>query len=364
MPTVIQRPTRPRGVNHPITDRRVIPSVIDPRSAKPFTLDQELEPFGRWVSDAIWVPPKDSSKAMAETMLRKSNPFAAKDKRWSQVVGAHRKQFTQVREIDLAKASIRLPKGKFFVSVTERKDFDKITDKIPACVQTRLDEFLAGPGRRPGVKVYYLKPLCVEVGDDLILTTREDLMAAVAKIQNEVFAEYRKSYLPRRSMEFIKAAYNVTTAVPRWMIKHAIRREQRKLDAYQAKLEFKRRKTAMSAARTHRKCRTHGCTFDEMLELTNPLKRADVIEQFGIEQNLSRAKRDQLVRMAAGSIPWFVALSMGITYATALTKLTLTFSPPILVCDPAFVAEMPGSDGVVLKIGHFDEVAGVTHVEI
>ncbi|WP_186775666.1 hypothetical protein [Rubripirellula tenax] len=30
----------------------------------------------------------------------------------------------------------------------------------------------------------------------------------------------------------------------------------------------------------------------------------------------------------------------------------------------AFVAEMPGSDGVVLKIGHFDEVAGVTRVEI
>jgi hypothetical protein len=35
----------------------------------------------------------------------------------------------------------------------------------------------------------------------------------------------------------------------------------------------------------------------------------------------------------------------------------------VLVCDPAFVAEMPGSR-VVLKIGHFDEVAGVTHVEI
>ena len=39
-------------------------------------------------------------------------------------------------------------------------------------------------------------------------------------------------------------------------------------------------------------------------------------------------------------------------------------TPPIVVCDPAFVAEMPGSRGVVLKIGHFDEVAGVTHVEI
>lgn len=39
-------------------------------------------------------------------------------------------------------------------------------------------------------------------------------------------------------------------------------------------------------------------------------------------------------------------------------------APPLMVCDPAFVAEMPGSNGVVLKIGHFDEVGGVTHVEI
>jgi hypothetical protein len=38
--------------------------------------------------------------------------------------------------------------------------------------------------------------------------------------------------------------------------------------------------------------------------------------------------------------------------------------PPIVACDPAFVAELPGSNGVVLKIGHFDEVGGVNHVEI
>jgi hypothetical protein len=37
---------------------------------------------------------------------------------------------------------------------------------------------------------------------------------------------------------------------------------------------------------------------------------------------------------------------------------------PIVVRDPSFVAEMPGSRGVVVKIGHFDEVDGVTHVEI
>jgi hypothetical protein len=39
-------------------------------------------------------------------------------------------------------------------------------------------------------------------------------------------------------------------------------------------------------------------------------------------------------------------------------------TPSIVVCGPVFVAEMPGSHGVVLKIGHFDEVAGITHVEI
>jgi hypothetical protein len=39
-------------------------------------------------------------------------------------------------------------------------------------------------------------------------------------------------------------------------------------------------------------------------------------------------------------------------------------TPPLIVVDPAFVAEMPGSNGVILKIGHFDEVGGITHVEI
>lgn len=68
----------------------------------------------------------------------------------------------------MAQASIRLPKSRLFVSITEQADFDKITDKVPACVRTRLDEFLAGPGRRHGTKVYYLKPLCVEIGDELI----------------------------------------------------------------------------------------------------------------------------------------------------------------------------------------------------
>ena len=143
---------------------------------------------------------------------------------------------------------------------------------------------------------------------------------------------------------------------------YVVERRQKAIDAYHAQLEFKRRKLAFDAARTYRKCRTDGCTFDEMLELTNPLKRTDVIEQYCIEQELSQAKRAQLLRMAAGTVPWFVALSLTISYVSTLTMVVAT--PPIVVCDPAFVAEMPGSRGVVLKIGHFDEVAGVTHVEI
>ncbi|TWU28236.1 hypothetical protein [Bythopirellula polymerisocia] len=118
----------------------------------------------------------------------------------------------------------------------------------------------------------------------------------------------------------------------------------------------------MGVARTHRKYRTDGCSFDEILELTSPLERTDVIEQYCIEHELSRAKRAQLLSIAAGTVPWFVALSLTASYVSTLVWVVST--PPIVVCDPVFVAEMPGSDGVVLKIGHFDEVGGVTHVEI
>jgi hypothetical protein len=229
-------------------------------------------------------------------------------------------------------------------------------------VQTRLEEFLSSPAKKQGAKVYYLKPLCVELGDELILTTREDLSAAITKIQQEVFGEYRSLAVYRRPLQAMVAAANLGLAIPRSVMKYAVERRQKPVEAYHAHLEFKRRKLAFDAARTLRKCRTDECTFDEMLKLTNPLKREDVIEQYCIEQEISRAKRDQLLKIAAGTIPWFVALSFTISYITSLCIITAT--PPIIVCDPAFVAEIPGSGGVVLKIGHFDEVAGVTHVEI
>ena len=366
MPRTIERPQNQSSLASIQATRRVTPSIVDPSTAKPFTLDQELEPFGSWVGGPIWVPPKDENKTLAETMLRESRLFASKEKRWDSVVKKHRSDFTQVREFDLFQASIRLPQGKFFVTVTEQENFDKITDTIPACVQTRLDEFLSGPAMKRGAKVYYFKPLCVEMGDDLILTTREDLTAAITKVQDEVFAEYRNLSLYRRPLQAMVAVANAGLAVPRTVVKYVVGRRQKAIDAYHAHLEFQRRKLALRTAKTHRKIRTDGCTFDEILDLTSPLKRADVIEQYCIEQELSKAKREFLLRMAAdiavGALPWFVGFSIAGFWGTMATLAYAT--PPLMVCDPAFVVEMPGSRGVVLKIGHFDEVAGVTHVEL
>ncbi len=356
MPRTIDRPVR----QSPIVPR-VTPSIVDPATAEPFSLEQELSPFGAWVGKPIWVPPKDCSKSLAETMLRQSRAFASPDKRWAAVVKQHRGDFTQVREIDLFAPSIRLPQGRFFVTVTEQQHFDKITDPIPKCVQTRLDEFLSGPASR-NAKVYYLKPLCVEVGDELILTTQEDLTAAITKIQDEVLAEYRRLAPSHRLLQALAAVADAGLALPRGFMNYVVGRTQKKIDALQARLEFQRRKLALRAAKTHRKCRTDGCTFDEMLELTTPLKRTDVIEQYCIEQELSRAKRAQLLRMAAGTVPWFVALSLTAHFVATLALIVT--APPVAVCDPAFVAELPGSRGVVLKIGHFDEIGGVMHVEI
>src|SRR4051794_24349712 len=270
MPATIQ--PRPPQLRPP---RRVSPSLAAPATAEPFTLEQELQPFGAWVGDPTWVPPKDASKMMAETMYKVSRPFTSKEKRWDLVVDKHRSDFTQVREFDLFQSSIRLPQGKFFVTVTEQKDFDKITDTIPNCVQTRLEEFLSGPNMKRGAKVYYLKPLCIEIGDELILTTREDLAAAINKVQDEVFREYGALAIYRRPLQAIVAAANLGLALPRAVMKHAVARRQKPIEAYHAHLEFQRRKLAFDAARTYNKCRSDKATFDQMLDLCNPLRRED-----------------------------------------------------------------------------------------
>lgn len=357
----------PQTIRRPSTSARpatVRPSRVDPATARSFTMDQELEPFGTWTSDPTWVPPKNASRAMAETMLQRCGAFSSQASKWQAVIESHRNSFTQIRQIDLHRASIRLPEGRFYVSVTEKKDFGKIQENIPACVQTRLDEFLAGPGRRHGVKVYYLKPLCVEIGNELVMTTEDDVIAAIKKIQDEVFAQYRKLSLSHRPIQLAKSAANLSLAAPRSIVHYFINRRQRSLDAFHQRLEFKRRRTALAASRAHQKCRTNGGSFDEMLALTNPLERTDVIDQYSVEEELSAAQRAALLRIATGTLPWFVSLSLAAGYFSTINWAALTLAPPILVCDPAFVAEMPGSEGVVLKIGHFDEVDGITHVEI
>lgn len=351
------------------TARRVSTLEAPEIPAPPFSLAQELEPFGEWVGESIWVPPKDSGDEFAKTMLRSHGPWASKSRCWSDIEKKHRSAFQQVREIDLYKASIRLPKGKLFVSVTEQNRFGEITDDIPNCVRTRLEEFLEGPGKRKGVKVWYLKPLCVEYGDELIFTSYESIMAAIALVQDATFSAYRRMYLEHRLFRPLIDAVDFGLGIPGKLVAARYRRKQKQIDDYQAHLEFGRRKIALGARNMYCSHRSDGCSFEEMLALTNPLERDEVIEQFGIEKKLSQAKRDRLKMAAVESIPWFVALSLGIAYATSIaTSLTATVAVPValplMVCDPAFVAEFPGSRGVLLKIGHFDQVDGVTHIEI
>ena len=328
---------------------------------QPHTPAQDLEVFGRWVAKPIWVPPNKNSKEMAKSMLNKFGPFATKEKCWSAISRQHRDKFTQVREFELPKASIRLPQGKLFVTVTEQKDFDLIEEDIPACVQTRLDEFLSGPGKKRGVKVYYLKPLCVEIGDDLIFTTAEELDASIAKIQDEVFNEYRKRYLPHLIRQIAVGTLHASLAVPRALISLVFNRKKREIGAYHAKLEFERRRRAMEAVQFHNGYRSDKCTFEEVIGLTNAPKREDVIEQYVEDQELSSMNRKMFLLASAEALPWFAALSL-LSYQIATAYVAASVS--VAVCDPAFVAEMPGSNGKLLKIGHFDEVGGVMHVEI
>lgn len=336
----------------------------DAATGEPHTPRQTPESFGSWVGEPIWAPPLDSTESLADSMVKLSKPFTPMEKRWEAVVRQRRNEFTQVREIELSRASIRLPKGRFFVAVTEQKHFDKIAETVPDCVQTRLDEFLDEHGDKPGVKVYYLKPLCVEVGDDLILTSREDLLGVVAKVRNEVFDEYKLRAPFRRTQDAVIAAANIGLAVPRYLMNYYVRKRQQAVAALKARLEFERRKTALDAAKMHRRCRTNGCTFDEMLALTNPLKQAAVIEKYSLDKKLSQAKRDHLLALAAGSSPWWVTLAMGAWHAYNLYQWGVAITPAVAMCDPAFVAEFPNRPGVLQKIGHFDEVDGVMHIEL
>lgn len=340
---------------------RVKPSLVPIDAPRAFTLDQELEVFGNWTSQPIFVPPRNASKNFAKHLLSDFGLFSSRQDCWSELLSTFRPQFQQVREIQMAKASIRLPQSKLFVSITPREQFDQIEEKVPSCVSTRLQEFLDGPGKRPGVNVYYLKPLCVEVGDQLLFTSRAEINAAIKLIQDEVFSYYRKMYAIYRPLKVARQFLSGLAQIPVDLYKYFERRRQRVIDAYQAKLEFQRRKLALRACKTHQKLRTDGCTFDEMLDLTNPLQRTDVVTQYCNEQQLSIETRNRMLKGGLLSMPWFVVLAVGIAH---IPTITVSLAPPMVMCDPAFVAEFPEAPGVLMKIGHFDIVGGIPHIEL
>ena len=334
---------------------------------QPHTPEQELTHFGNWVGEPIWVPPKDISDELAKTILNRFGLFSlkksSKEDCWKAVVKEHRSKFTQVRQFELPEASIRLPKGRLFVAITERKNFDMIEEEIPGCVQTRLDEFLDGPGEKRGVKVYYLKPLCVEVGSDLIFTTAQEVDDSIKQIQEEVFRECKKQFLPHLLRRVAVGFLDATLAVPRSILRTVFNRKKREIESFHSKLEFERRRRAMEAAKMHNRCRPDKCTFDELESLTTCPDREDVIDHYVREKELSRVDREMFMIVSATSLPWFATLSLG-AYALASSILTASATASVSLCDPAFVAEMPNARGKLLKIGHFDEVDGVMHVEI
>ncbi len=330
-------------------------------AGQPHTPEQDLKHFGTWVGESIWVPPKNCSEDLAKSMLDRFGPFASKSKCWQATSDEFRSKFTQVREIELPQASIRLPKGRLFVTVTQRENFKDIQDPIPQCVKTRLDEFLAGPGKQRGVKVFYLKPLCIEIGSQLIFTTRDELEQAISNIQADVFANYREHYCSHRARNFLVRIADTSLAIPKALLKLFIQRKKREIDAFHAKLEFERRKRALKAVRHWKKYNQNACSFEDVLALTTPPERDEVINHYVQDKPFANFDRQMFLIASAATLPWFVAMSLA-TYQMAAIALTTTAS--IAVCDPAFVAEMPGAIGKLLKIGHFDEVDGVMHVEI
>jgi hypothetical protein len=329
---------------------------------QPHTPCQDLQHFASWAGDSIWVPPKDSNADLAESMLGLKSLFSTADERWKATLKEHRSKFTQVRKIELPRPSIRLPQGQLYVTVTDQKDFDKIEEEIPKSVQTRLDEFLFDHGHKLGVKVYYLKPLCVEVGSDLVFTTDEEVERAICEIKEDVFQLFRRKYPVHFAKTMSVGCLDAMMAVPRTMLGWMLDRKKREIDMVHAKAEFERRKRTLDAVQLRKKYRTDDrCTFDEVLLMTNSPERVDVINHYVEENSFSELDRQLFLLASSVSLPWFAALSFA---AYQFAMVTLTSVPTVAVVDPVFVAEMSRERGKLLKIGHFDEVDGVMHVEI
>lgn len=331
------------------------------RDLGPLNLEQELKLFCQWKGDRIWVPPKDTSTELAQTLLNQCGPLASKEACWKKLQKAHRADFTQVREIELPKSSIRLPQGKIFVSVTEQKDFDSIEERIPDCVQTRLDEFLEGEQNKQGTKIYYLKPLCVEVDNELLFTTCQEIDAAILQIQEEVFTEYRRLYLRDRLKKGLVGLTNLALALPRLLVSSTLNRRKREIEHYHRQVEFKRRKLTMDAAKKRKEFRSDECHYEDLLGLTHTPSRERVIQQYCDQFQKSSLDRHMYLVMSTASLPWFVGMTVAIA---DLVTVSMAAASTVGMVDPVFVAELPGKRGDLLKIGHFDEVDGVMHVEL
>lgn len=332
--------------------------VTDDPATGPHHPDQELEVFCKWSSQSIYVPPKDGSKEIAKEMLSKSKLLTKRDELWKNANRKFRDQFTHVREIELRRASIRLPKGRVFVTVTDEKDFGQIEDPIPDCVKTRLEEFQSRIGDDSGIKIYYLKPLCVEVGNELIFTTQEQLDSTMAELRAETMAEFRKLLPAHVAKQLVTVLPKLLLGAPRKLLSAFFGRKKQFIESYQARLEFERRKRAWEAKQFRKSYRTDPCEYTEILDLTDPPRTEDVLAHYAEEKKLSLMTHQIYLIAIAASLPWFLT---AVALANAVAVGTVT---TVAVVDPVFVAEFPGSRGQLLKIGHFDEIDGVMHVEV
>ena len=111
------------------------------------------------------------------------------------------------------------------------------------------------------------------------------------------------------------AAANIALAIPaRWLDLPSIVNKQPSRHCTPT-WNSRPRKLALDTAKTYRKVRTAGCTFDEALELTSPLKREDVIQEYCTQQEaLGGQGASNCLQMAAGTVPWFVALSLTVSF--------------------------------------------------
>ncbi len=75
--------TATRSLAKTTATRQISPSKVS--SVSPFTLDQELEPFGTWSSDPIWVPPQGISEQFAKSMLSRHGLLSSKCACWSDI---------------------------------------------------------------------------------------------------------------------------------------------------------------------------------------------------------------------------------------------------------------------------------------